>query len=59
LEKIGFINTTTNTSTSEKKISLSKRLALKHSQTLMTPDWDLIFPKTQQTNKNDDSMMIE
>lgn len=44
LEKIGFVNTTTNATTSEKKISLSKREALKASQSLMTPDWDLIFP---------------
>lgn len=47
LEKIGFVNTTTNATTSEKKISLSKREALKASQTLMTPDWDQIFPQTQ------------
>lgn len=31
LEKIGFVDTTTNATTSEKKISLRKREALKHS----------------------------
>lgn len=60
LEKIGFVDTTTNATTSEKKISLSKREALKHSQSLMTPDWDLIFPKTQTLLfKEDESMIVE
>ena len=31
LEKIGFVDTNTNATTSEKKISLRKREALKHS----------------------------
>jgi hypothetical protein len=59
LEKIGFVDTTTNATTSEKKISLRKREALKHSQSLMTPDWDQIFPKNQTPIKEDESIIVE
>jgi hypothetical protein len=59
LEKIGFVITTTNATTSEKKISLRKRETLKHTQSLLVPDWNLILPSKPQNKPQDDEDLVK